>query len=69
MAREIRYAMVIDTRKCVACAACVFACKQENDVPEGYARDWIEQEVRGTFPVLSNGEPLAALPALRRPAL
>jgi len=53
MFRKIRYAMVIDTKKCVACAACVFACKQENNVPEGYCRDWIEQEVHGTFPVLS----------------
>lgn len=45
--------MVIDTNKCVACAACVFACKQENDVPYGYQRDWIIQEVRGQYPVLT----------------
>jgi len=53
MFRTVRYAMVIDSRKCVGCAACVFACKQENGVPEGFCRDWIEQEVHGTFPVLS----------------
>lgn len=53
MANKIRYAMVIDTVKCVACNACVYACKNENNVPQGYARDWVEQEVRGTYPVLS----------------
>ena len=53
MDTKLRYVMVIDAQKCVACAACVFACKQENNVPEGFCRDWIEQEVRGAFPVLS----------------
>lgn len=47
-----RYAMVMDTRKCVACNACVLACKAENNVPEGFCRDWIVEEVRGTFPNL-----------------
>jgi Fe-S-cluster-containing dehydrogenase component len=32
---------------------CVVACKTENNVPEGYNRDWIEQEVVGAFPTLS----------------
>lgn len=52
MLKDIRYAMVIDTKKCVACGACVYACKQENNVPEGFCRDWIEQEVGGIFPNL-----------------
>jgi len=52
MLKDIRFAMVIDTRKCVGCAACVFACKNENNVPDGYTRDWIEQEVWGKFPLL-----------------
>lgn len=47
-----RYAMVVDTRLCVACKACVLACKAENDVPDGFCRDWIVEEVRGEFPNL-----------------
>ncbi|MCP4294748.1 MAG: 4Fe-4S dicluster domain-containing protein [Proteobacteria bacterium] len=53
MARERRYAMIIDTRRCVGCAACVYACKNENSVPEGYCRDWIVQKVEGSFPELT----------------
>ncbi|MGK9369873.1 4Fe-4S dicluster domain-containing protein [Melioribacter sp. Ez-97] len=45
-----RYAMVIDTKKCVGCMDCVVACKTENNVPEGYNRDWIVQVTTGKFP-------------------
>ena len=31
----VSYAMVVDTRTCVGCTACVIACKTENDVPDG----------------------------------
>lgn len=48
-----QYAMVMDSRKCVGCNACVLACKTENAVPEGYTRDWIVMETRGAFPALS----------------
>ena len=48
-----RFAMAIDTRKCVGCTDCVVACQTENDVPVGYCRDWITTEVRGAFPTLS----------------
>jgi len=47
-----RYGMAVDTRTCVGCAACVIACKTENRVPRGYARDWIVTEVTGAFPSL-----------------
>jgi len=47
-----RFAMAVDTRSCVGCSACVLACKAENDVPDGFCRDWIVQEVRGEFPNL-----------------
>ena len=48
-----RFGMVIDTRQCVGCQDCVVACQAENDVPQGYCRDWITTEVRGTFPALT----------------
>lgn len=46
----MRYVMVIDTRRCVGCMDCVVACKTENNVPEGYNRDWITEEARGAYP-------------------
>ncbi len=48
-----RYAMVIDTVKCVGCMDCVAACKTENQVPESFDRDWIAYETRGIFPSLT----------------
>ena len=50
--KDKKYAMVIDTKLCVGCGACVVACKTENEVPEGLHRDWVVEEVTGTFPDL-----------------
>ncbi len=50
-----RFAIVLDTRKCIDCKACTVACKAENDVPLGRDnyRNWVDQgEVRGTYPNL-----------------
>lgn len=46
----MRYAMAIDTKKCVGCADCVVACQTENKVPIGLCRDWIVERVDGKFP-------------------
>lgn len=48
-----RYAMTVDQKLCVTCNACVIACKNENQVPEGAARCWTVQVEKGSFPLLS----------------
>ena len=48
----MRYAMAIDTRKCVGCSDCVVACQTENNVPVGYCRDWVIEINDGTYPEL-----------------
>ncbi len=48
----MRYAMAIDTKKCVGCSDCVVACQIENHVPEGFCRDWVVEAVSGTYPSL-----------------
>jgi tetrathionate reductase subunit B len=37
------WAMIIDVDKCIGCGNCVRACSEENDVPEGYFRTWMER--------------------------
>lgn len=48
----MRYAMAIDTLKCVGCSDCVVACQTENNVPVGYSRDWIREISQGVYPDL-----------------
>lgn len=48
-----RYAMAIDTKRCVGCTDCVIACQTENNVPIGYCRDWIVEENQGEYPNLN----------------
>ncbi len=56
--RKKRYALVIDSRKCIACRACAVACRAENQVPLAYTRNWLNQELRGELPhLLAISEP------------
>ncbi len=49
----MRYAMAVDTKRCVGCSDCVVACQTENNVPVGYCRDWIVEETIGAYPDLT----------------
>lgn len=54
-ARKYRYGMVIDTRRCVGCRACVVACKAENKTPPGVSYTVVVEEALGNRP---NDKPL-----------
>lgn len=43
----VRWAFLVDTRKCVGCGFCVKACKKENEIPMGVpvTRTWVERYV------------------------
>ena len=51
-AQNKRYALVIDSKKCINCKACVVACRAENKVPLAYSRPRINEETRGEWPKL-----------------
>ncbi len=52
-ALEHMYAMVVDGRACLDCKACMVACKAENAVPTGRSRNWVREDEKGVFPVVS----------------
>ena len=55
MAKEnLQYALVIDSKRCINCKACIVACRTENNVPLGNSRDWIGDEHRGLWPQISS---------------
>ena len=37
------WGMLIDIDKCIGCGNCVRACSNENQVPKGYFRTWVER--------------------------
>ena len=39
------YAFLVDTEKCTGAGKCLTACREENNVPEGYARTWVERYI------------------------
>lgn len=48
--RRYRYGMVIDTRRCVGCRACVAACKAENKTPPGVSYTLVLEQAFGERP-------------------
>jgi Fe-S-cluster-containing dehydrogenase component len=50
---KTRYAMAVDTVRCVGCSACVLNCKAENGLPDGGFRSRIVTETSGTYPALA----------------
>ncbi|MBI4552828.1 MAG: 4Fe-4S dicluster domain-containing protein [Candidatus Latescibacteria bacterium] len=53
--RKFYYGMVIDTKRCVGCKACVVACKAENKTPPGVAYTVVLDGALGNNP---NDKPL-----------
>ena len=47
-----RYAMAIDLSRCVGCAACMVACKAENQLPEGVFRLRVGEMTWGEPPTI-----------------
>jgi len=48
--RPTRYAMVVDTRRCMGCHACSVTCKTSYEVPLGETRSWVEYVEKGDYP-------------------
>lgn len=40
---KMEWGFIVDTTRCIGCGACVRACKNENGVPDGYYRTWVER--------------------------
>ncbi|TNH06831.1 cytochrome c nitrite reductase Fe-S protein [Testudinibacter sp. TR-2022] len=48
---EVRYGMLHDEKLCIGCTACMDACREVNNVPEGVSRlEIIRGEPQGEFP-------------------
>ena len=62
----MRYAMAIDTKKCVGCSDCVVACQTENNVPIGYCRDWVVEVTRWHLSPAGDRNPVGTLQPLRQ---
>jgi molybdopterin-containing oxidoreductase family iron-sulfur binding subunit len=48
--QKYRYGMVIDTRRCVGCKACMVACKMENKTPAGVSYTVVVDQAWGERP-------------------
>lgn len=52
-----KYAIIIDASRCIDCKACLIACKVENDLPEGFWRNWIKAAWDETQPDRNEFQP------------
>ena len=43
LAPKRRWGYLVDTTRCIGCCACMRACRDENDVPDGFVRTWVER--------------------------
>lgn len=43
--RDVTYGFLVDTERCIGAGKCLTACREENNVPEGFARTWVERYV------------------------
>lgn len=41
----VLFGYLVDTTKCIGCGGCMLACKDENEVPDGQFRTWVERYV------------------------
>ena len=42
---EVVYGFLVDTERCIGAGKCLTACREENNVPEGFHRTWVERYV------------------------
>lgn len=50
--QDRRWAMVIDTRRCIGCSACTAACIAENNLPPGVTYRTVPEVEAGTYPAV-----------------
>lgn len=43
--RPPTFGFLVDSNKCIGAGKCMTACREENDVPEGYHRTWVERYI------------------------
>jgi len=48
-----RYALLVNSEKCVGCFACLVACQQQNQLPPEQALIRFEDREKGKFPNVS----------------
>ncbi len=49
----VRWAMVVDLRRCTGCHSCSIACKAEHEVPLGVWKTWVKTVEKGVYPNVS----------------